>query len=149
MTTFWSKVKRRNGLSLCFMGAVLALWLGAYGVWEGAPHKGKGMILVGGPGPDYAGHETEEHWDPVSERVYRRDCYLRGTIFLSICCMLIWHAAGNWRERDGREKHWDSLLSDPEKRGDMEKHPERYRDDLIEYLKQTRSDKPPPPSHTG
>jgi hypothetical protein len=89
------------------VAAVAALSLGTHFIWKGATHKGGGFLTFGGDQPGTGGMvSTEEHTDYVSERFYRRDFCLTGSIFIILGGMLMWSAVQ--RLKKGEPAHSDA-----------------------------------------
>jgi hypothetical protein len=85
------------------IAAIAALWLGSDFLWKGATHKGGGFLTVGGDQPGTGGMiSTDEHTGFFSERVYRRDSYVTGCIFLALGGMLMWSTVQRWKRGDDK-----------------------------------------------
>jgi membrane-bound ClpP family serine protease len=86
------------------VASVALLGLGAHFLWEGATHKGRGTLTVGGDEPGTGGMiSTPEERIVVSERAFRRDRYAAAAFFVFLGGSLIWDAVRHWNKKGGTD----------------------------------------------
>ena len=77
---------------------VLFLFLAAHFAWDGATHKGKGRWTFGGPAP-YGGIGEDEHSELISEKHYKRQCYVTAGVFFVAGTLACAVALDKWKGR--------------------------------------------------
>lgn len=130
--------KHRKAMIGAMMLGAMLLSFGVDGLWRGLTHHGPGVWEFGGPEPGTGGNvETPEYRDTVSESSYKRLCYRDAATFFLFGGLFLYGAVDKWRERSDLEKSWRRRMSDPQFLRDVQVHPERYRDDFKQWIKET------------
>jgi hypothetical protein len=57
-------------------------------------------------------------------------------MFFSVGGVILWEVVKKWKERDELEKSWKRMISNPDNIQDINKHPENYRDDFKQWIKE-------------
>lgn len=129
------KFRQRKTLVAWMLAAAVSFFLGGHFAWRGITHRGTGYWTFGGEAP-YGGIGTEEHTDKISEQQYKRQCYGSAAIFLVLAGGTLWEVVKKWNERNGLERSWEQTISHSEALQDIRKHPESYRDDFKQWLRE-------------
>jgi hypothetical protein len=130
------KIKQRKGMLALMALAAVLLYLGGYGVLKGITHHGNGVWEFGGDEPGTGGSlGTDEYQDVISEGQYKRECYVTAALFLFFGGIVLWDGIKKWKERDELEKSWKQIISNPDSVLELHKHPETYRDDFKQWIK--------------
>lgn len=139
--THMKKIKRRKGkVALMALGAVL-LYMGGHSLWDGTAHVGSGVWVFGGDEPGTGGAAgTDEYQDVIPENEYKRQCYVYAAMFFLFGGFLLWGVIKWWKERNDLEKTWGRMILDPNCVQDIRRHPEAYRDDFKQWIKEIQPD---------
>lgn len=130
------KIKQRKRMVAWMALGIVLLFLGVYGVWDGATHVGPGVWAFGGDEPGTGGAlGTDEHQDRILEDQYKRECYVTAVLFLFFGGIVLRDVIKKWKERDGLEKSWNQIISNPDSVLELHKHPDNYRDDFKQWIK--------------
>jgi len=119
--------------------AVLAVLLsiGGNSVWNGITHVGPGVRTFGGAEAGTVGQlGTGEQQDVIPGSQYKRECYATSALSFFLGGIVLWNIIKQWKERDELEKSWKRMVSNPDNIEDIHKHPENYRDDFKQWIKE-------------
>jgi hypothetical protein len=119
--------------------AVLAVLLsiGGNSVWNAITHVGPGVWTVGGDEAGTVGQlGTGEHQDVIPGSQYKRECYATAALSFFLGGIVLWNVVKKWKERDELEKSWERMISNPDDIEDIHMHPENYRDDFKQWIKE-------------
>ena len=72
----------------------------------------------------------------IPEHQYKRECYGLAGMFFLFGGGLLWEVTRAWKERSELEETWKRMISNPENLKDIHKHPEIYRDDFKQWIKE-------------
>jgi len=119
------------------LAAAFLFYFGGRFAWEGITHRGNGVWDFGGDEPGTGGQlGTDEHQDVIPEDQNKRECYVDAAMFFSVGGVILWEVVKKWKERDELEKSWKRMISNPDNIQDINKHPENYRDDFKQWIKE-------------
>jgi hypothetical protein len=131
------KIKQRKGTVAWMALAAVLLYLGGYGVWMGITHVGPGVWEFGGGEPGTGGAlEADTFWDVIPEDEYKLQCYVSAVFSFWIGGLFLWDAIKKWKERNELEKSWELAISNPSNVQEIQRHPESYRDDFRQWIKE-------------
>ena len=119
------------------LAAAFLFYFGGHFAWEGIAHHGNGVWEFGGDEPGTGGQlGTNEHQDVIPEGQYKRECYVTAALFFFFGGIVLWDVIKKWKERNELEKSWKRMISNPDNIQDIHKHPENYRDDFKQWIKE-------------
>jgi hypothetical protein len=75
-------------------------------------------------------------WYGITEAQYKRECYVTAGLFFWGGGVLLWELITKWKERNELEKSWERTISNPENVQMIRHHPELYRDDFKQWIKE-------------
>lgn len=136
---------------LMFAGAVLGLLLShsVVRLVDTAHHKGSGFVDYGSGGyGEYGGlagddSNSEPDVEKVSESEYKRHEYSTNGMLLGLG-VFFWFLVANYakginqqqKEKNELEKSWVRIILNPDNVQDIRRHPEHYRDDFKQWIKE-------------
>jgi hypothetical protein len=138
------KIRQRKAMAALMALGIVLLFLGVYGAWSGATHVGPGVWTFGGDEPGTGGAlGTDEHQEVIQQDEYRRQYYACAVMFFALGGVLLYGSRKDWKARDKLEKEqnelakaWELTISNPENVQKMQQHPELYRDDFKQWIKE-------------
>lgn len=119
--------------------AVVLLYWGGHFIDKGVTHKGPGWWNFSDYSDDGSG-ETGDKW--LAENQYKRLCYRVGGMSLVFSGMIFWSVIAEWKKKNELETSWERMVSNPLNVQDIRLHPERYRDDFRQWIKENHPNLP-------
>jgi hypothetical protein len=131
------KIKQRKGMAALMALAAVLLYMGGYGVWLGITHVGPGVWEFGGDEPGTGGGlGVDEYQAVIPSNQYKRECYASAAMFFFFGGVILWQVVKKWKERNELEKSWEQMLSNPDNIQEIHKHPENYRNDFKQWIRE-------------
>jgi hypothetical protein len=137
---------------LMFAGAVIGLVIihSVVSIVNTSYHKGPGYVDYGsGVDGDYGGSDNsgEPDVEKVSESEYKQQEYSMNGVLLGFG-LLSWFWVAKWANEESeqakakiaQEKSWTRMILNPDNVQEIRRHPENYRDDFKEWIKEIKPD---------
>jgi hypothetical protein len=123
-------------VALMAISAVLVS-IGGNSVWNGITYVGPGVWTFGGDEAGMVGQlGTGEHQDVIPGSQYKRECHATAALSFFLGGIVLWNVIKKWKERDELEKSWKRMISNTDNIEDIHKHPENYRDEFKQWVKE-------------
>jgi hypothetical protein len=87
--------KQRKWLIVLALIAAALFCAAAYFLYDGLIHHGPGVVLSGG---EYYGRQTDQHWDIVAQKQFRRDRFCSALVCLLTAVCLSLEFKTRWRK---------------------------------------------------
>ena len=133
------KLKQRKGMTGFAVLAAVFLWFGVQSIWDAKTHVGPGVWTYGSVGSDYR-PDTDITEEVISEKQYKRNCYVRGGFFIFVGVIISRGMIEAWKKRNKLEKSWEEAISDPVNLQAIKKHPQFQDRDFLEWVGENHPD---------